>query len=151
MERPPEEKKRRSSSRPRGEVEPKRCRSSGAEPSWDISQVGSQQPDKAQSQPPSEPKPSTPPPKLKSAVKSVRLNLPKPEDLEGLGPAARSRYDDSAKDDRPQRDKSDTVLMPTIDRAPKAPVVPTGDPEGMTGGPTRALQSTIPKKAWALN
>ena len=36
----------------------------------------------------------------------VRLNLPKPEDLEGLGPAAQSRYDDSAKDDRPRRDKS---------------------------------------------
>ena len=45
----------------------------------------------------------------------------------------------------------DTVLMPTIDRAPKVLVVPTGDPESMTGGPTRALQSTIPKKAWALN
>ena len=43
---------------------------------------------------------------MKSTVKSVRLNLPKPEDLEGLGPAGRSRYDDSAKDDRPQRDKS---------------------------------------------
>ena len=45
-----------------------------------------------------------PPPKLKSAVKSVHLNLPKPEDLEG--PASRSRYDDSAMDDQPWRDKS---------------------------------------------
>ena len=45
----------------------------------------------------------------------------------------------------------DTVLMPTIDRAPKVLVVPTGDPEGMTRGPTRALQSTILKKAWVLN
>ena len=106
LERPPEEKKRRSSSRPRGEVEPKRSRSSGAEPSWDISKVGSQQSDKARFQPASEPEAPTPPPKLKSAVKSVCLNLPKPEDLEGLGPAARGRYDDSAKDDRPQRDKS---------------------------------------------
>ena len=106
LERPPEEKKRRSSSRPRGEVEPKRGRSSGAEPSWDVSQVGSRQSDKAQSQPPSEPEAPTPPPKLKSAVKSVRLNLPKPEDLEGLGLAARSRYDDSTKDDRPWQDKS---------------------------------------------
>ena len=88
LERPPEEKKRRSSSRPRGEVQPKRSRSSGAEPSWDISKVGSQQSDKARSQPASEPEAPTPPPKLKSAVKSVRLNLPKPEDLEGLGPAA---------------------------------------------------------------
>ena len=45
----------------------------------------------------------------------------------------------------------DTILMPTIDLAPKVLVVPTGDPEGMTGGPTKALQSTILKKAWALN
>ena len=103
---PPEEKKRRSSSRPWGEVEPKCGRSSGAEPSWDVSQVGSWQPDKARSQPPSEPEAPTPLPKLKSAVKSVRLNLPKPEDLEGLGPASQSRYDDSTKDDRPRRDKS---------------------------------------------
>ena len=88
LERPLEEKKRRSSSHPRGEVEPKRGRSSGAEPSWDISKVGSRQSDKAQSQPASEPEALTPPPKLKSAVKLVRLNLPKPEDLEGLGPAA---------------------------------------------------------------
>ena len=106
LERPPEEKKRRSSSHPWGEVEPKRCRSSGAEPSWDVSKVGSQQSDKARSQPASELEAPTPPPKLKSTVKSVRLNLPKPEDLEGLGPAARSRYDDSTKDDWPWRDKS---------------------------------------------
>ena len=91
---------------PRGEVEPKCGRSSGAEPSWDISKVGSRQSDKVRSQPASEPETPTPPPKLKSTVKSVRLNLPKPEELEGLGPAARSRYDDSAKDDRPRRDKS---------------------------------------------
>ena len=45
----------------------------------------------------------------------------------------------------------DTVLMLTIDRAPKVLVVLTRDPEGMTGGPTRALQNTIPKKAWVLN
>ena len=106
LERPPEEKKRRSSSRPWGEVKPKRSRSSGAEPSWDVSKVGSQQSDKVQSQPASELEALTPPPKLKSAVKSVCLNLPKPKDLEGLGPAARSRYDDSAKDDRPWRDKT---------------------------------------------
>ena len=47
-----------------------------------------------------------PPPKLKSAVKSVYLNLPKPEDLESLSLAAQSRYDDSAKDDQPRRDSS---------------------------------------------
>ena len=106
MEWPPEEKKRRSSSRLRGEAEPKRGQSSGAKPSWDVSKVGGWQSDKACSQPASEPEAPAPPPKLKSAVKSVRLNLPKPEDLEGLGPAARSRYDDSVKDDRPWRDSS---------------------------------------------
>ena len=101
LEWPPEEKKRRSSSRPQGEAEPKRCRSSGAEPSWDVSKVGGRQSNKARSQPVSEPEAPAPTPKLKSIVKSVRLNLPKPEDLESLGLAARSRYDDSAKDDRP--------------------------------------------------
>ena len=106
MEWPPEEKKRRSSSRPRGEAEPKRGRSSGAEPSWDVSKVGGQQSDRARSQPASELEAPAPTPKLKSVVKSVCLNLPKPEDLESLGPAARSRYDDSAKDDRPRRDSS---------------------------------------------
>ena len=106
MEWPLEEKKRRSSSHPWGEVEPKRVRSSGAEPSWDVSKVGSRQSNKARSQPVSEPEAPTPPPKLKSAVKLVCLNLPKPEDLEGLGQAVRSRYDDSAKDDQPRRDKS---------------------------------------------
>ena len=106
LEQPPEEKKRRSNSRPRGEVEPKRGQSSGAKPSWDVSKVGSRQSDKARSKPVSEPEALTPPPKLKSAVKTVRLNLLKPEDLEGLGPATRSRYDDSTKDDRPSRDKS---------------------------------------------
>ena len=88
LEWPPEEKKQRSTSRPRGEVEPKRSWSSGAEPSWDISKVGSWQSDKARSQPASEPETPTPPPKLKSTVKSVRMNLLKPEELEGLDPAA---------------------------------------------------------------
>ena len=106
LERPPEEKKRRSSSCPRGEAEPKRGRSSGAKPSCDVSKVGGRQPDKACSQPASEPEAPAPLPKLKSALKSVCLNLPKPEDLEGLGPAAQSRYDDSAKDDWPRRDSS---------------------------------------------
>ena len=102
LEWPPEEKKRRSSSHPQGEAEPKRSQSSGAEPSWDISQVGGRHSNKARSQPASEPEAPAPTPKLKSVVKSVCLNLPKPEDLESLGLAARSRYDDSAKDDRPR-------------------------------------------------
>ena len=49
----------------------------------------------------------------------------------------------------------DTVLMATIDHAPKVLVALTGDPEGMTGGPVRAvtlkLQSSTPWKALALN
>ena len=101
LERPPEEKKRRSSSRPRGEADPKRGRSSGGEPSWDISKVGGRQSDKACSQPTSKLEAPASTPKLKSVVNSARLNLPKPEDLESLGPAAQSRYDDSAKDDQP--------------------------------------------------
>ena len=106
LEWPPEEKKRRSSSRPWGEAEPKCGRSSGAEPSWDISKVGGRQSDKARSQPTSEPEAPAPLSKLKSVVKSICLNLPKPEDLESLGLAAQSRYDDSTKDDRPRRDSS---------------------------------------------
>ena len=106
LERPPEEKKRRSSSRPRGEADQKYARSSGAEPSWDISKIGGRQSDRARSQPASEPEASAPTSKLKSVVKSVRLNLPKPEDLESLGPATWSRYDDSTKNDWPRRDSS---------------------------------------------
>ena len=106
LEWPPKEKKRRSSSRLWGEAEPKRGRSSGAEPSWDVSKVGGRQSDKAHSQPASEQEAPAPPSKLKSVVKSICLNLLKPEDLESLGLAAQSRYDDSAKDDQPRRDSS---------------------------------------------
>ena len=106
MEWLPEEKKRRSSSHPWGEADPKRGQPSGAEPSWDISKVRGRQSDRARSQPASELEAPAPTPKLKSVVKSACLNLPKPEDLESLGPAAQSRYDDSAKDDRPRRDSS---------------------------------------------
>ena len=105
LERTQEEKKRRSSSCPWGEADPKRSRSSGAEPSWDISKVGGQQPDRARSQPASEPEASASSPKLKSIVKSARLKLLEPEDLEGLGPAARSRYDNT-KGDQTRRDGS---------------------------------------------
>ena len=105
-ERPPEEKKRRSSSRPWGEADPKCSQSSGAEPSWDVFKVGGRQSDRAHSQPANEPETPASSPKLKSVVKSVRLKLPEPEDLEGLGLAARSRYDDSAKDDQPWQEGS---------------------------------------------
>ena len=57
-----------------------------------------------------------PEPKLKSIVKSVRLSLPKPADLESLGPAARSRYDTDPKEDWPRRERSrhraDTSVHP---------------------------------------
>ena len=106
LEWPLEEKRRRSSSCLRGEAEPKCGQSSGAEPSWDISKAGGRQSDRVPSQPATEPEALAPTLKLKSVVKSVRLNLPKPEDLESLGPAARSRYDDSAKDDRSWQDSS---------------------------------------------
>ena len=114
MDYPPEEKKRRSSSCPHGVVEPKRGWGSGTEPSWDVSRIGSRQTYKTRSQPSSGPEP--PEPKLKSIVKSVRLSLPKPEDLESLGPAARSRYDTDPKEDRPRRERSrhcaDTSVRP---------------------------------------
>ena len=89
----------------RGEADPKLGRSSDAEPSWDISNVGGRQSDRARSQPTSEPEAPAPTPKLKSVVKSACLNL-QPEDLESLGPAARSRYDDSAKNYQPWQDSS---------------------------------------------
>ena len=102
LERPPEEKKRRCSSRLRGEADPKRGRSSGAEPSWDVSKVGGRQTNRGCSQPANELETPASTPKLKSVVKSVRLKLPEPEDLEGLGPATWSRYDDTSKDDQPR-------------------------------------------------
>ena len=71
LERPLEEKKRRSSSHPQGEADPKCGRSSGAEPSWDISKVGGWQSDKARSQPASEPEAPASMLKLKSVVKSA--------------------------------------------------------------------------------
>ena len=122
MEWTQEEKKRRSSSRPRREADPKCGRSSGAEPSWDVSKVGGRQLDRAHSQPASEPEASASTPKLNSIVKSVHLKLPEPEDLEGLGLAARSRYDNT-KGDQTRRDgsqhRADTHSKPrsgTVDR-----------------------------------
>ena len=106
--------KRRSSSCPRGVVEPKWGRSSGAESSWDMSQIGGRQTGK--SQPKSTSEPELPEPKLKSIVKSVRLSLPTPSELESLGPAAWSRYDTDPKEDRPRRERSrrhtDTSVCP---------------------------------------
>ena len=79
-----------------------------------MSQIGSRQAGKPQPQPSSGPE--LPEPKLKSIVKSVHLSLPKPADLESLGPATRSRYDTDPKEDRPQRERSrrraDTSVRP---------------------------------------
>ena len=52
---PPDEKKRRSNSCPRGEAEPKRDHSSGAKPSWNLSQIGGRHSNKAPSQPARQP------------------------------------------------------------------------------------------------
>ena len=90
---PPDEKKRRSNSHPRGEAEPKRGRSSGAEPSWNLSHIRGRHSDKAPSQPAREPEAPESTPKLKSVVKKVW-----PVNLEDLGPAARSRYDTTGWD-----------------------------------------------------
>ena len=95
---PPDEKKRRSNSCPRGEAEPKRGHSSGAEPSWNLSHIGGQHSDKAPSQPAREPEAPESMPKLKSVVKKVHLDKAKPANLEDLGPAARSRYDMTGRD-----------------------------------------------------
>ena len=90
---PPDEKKRRSNSHPRGEAEPKRGCSSGAKPSWNLSHIRGRHSDKAPSQPTREQKAPESTSKLKSVVKKVHLDKAKPANFEDLGPAARSRYD----------------------------------------------------------
>ena len=95
---PPDEKKRRSNSRPRGEAEPKHGRSSGAEPSWNLSQIRGRHSDKAPPQSAREQEAPESTPKLKSVVKKVHVDKAKPMSFEGLGPAARSRYDTDGQD-----------------------------------------------------
>ena len=102
---PPDEKKRRSNSCPRGEAEPKRGHSSGAEPSWDLSHIGGRHSDKAPSQPAEEPETPESTHKLKSVVKKVRLDKAMPANLKDLAPATKSRYDTTRRD-RARRDKS---------------------------------------------
>ena len=102
---PLDEKKRRSNSHPRGEAEPKCGRSSGAEPSWNLSHIRGRHSDKAPSQPAKEPEAPETTTKLRSVVKKVRLDKAKPLNLEDLGPAARSRYNTTGQD-RVRRDKS---------------------------------------------
>ena len=101
----PDEEKRRSSSRPKGEADPKRGRSSGAEPSWNLSHIRGRHSDKAPSEPAKQPEAPEATTKLKSVVKKVRLDKATPVNLEDLGPAARSRYDTTGQS-RARRDKS---------------------------------------------
>ena len=89
----PDEKKRRSSSCPKGEVDPKCGRSGGTEPSWNLSHIEGQHSNKALSEPAKQLEAPEATTKLKSVVKKVRLDKTQPVNLEDLGPAARSRYD----------------------------------------------------------
>ena len=95
---PLDEKKRRSSSRPKGEADPKRGCSSGTEPSWNLSHIGGRHFDKTPSERAKQPEAPEATTKLKSVVKKVRLDKAKPVNLEDLGPAARSRYDTTGQD-----------------------------------------------------
>ena len=102
---PPDEKKKRSNSHPRGEAEPKHGHSTGAEPSWNLSHIRGRHSDKAPSQPAREPEALESTPKLKSVVKKVRSDKAMPANLKDLVPAARSRYDMTGQD-QARRDKS---------------------------------------------
>ena len=84
----PDEKKRRSSSRPKGEADPKHGCSGGAEPSWNLSHIGGRHSNKAPSEPSKQPEALEATTKLKSVVKKVRLDKTQPVNLEDLGPAA---------------------------------------------------------------
>ena len=101
----PDEKKRRSSSRPKGEADPKRGCSGGAEPSWNLSHIRGRHSDKAPSEPAKQPEAPEATTKLKSVVKKVRLDKATPVNLKDLGPAARSRYDTTWQS-HARRDKS---------------------------------------------
>ena len=104
---PPDEKKRRSNSHPRGEAEPKRGHSSGAEPSRNLSHIRGRPSDKAPTQPAREQEAPESTPKLKSVVKKVRLDKAKSAKFEDLGPATRSRYDTTGRDkSRPRTESS---------------------------------------------
>ena len=107
---PPEEKKRRSSSHPKGEANPKCGCSGGAEPSWNLSHIGGRHSDKAPSELAKQPEAPEASGKLKSVVKKVHLD--KPVNLEDLGPAARSRYDNTGQD-RACQDKSRPLNEPS--------------------------------------
>ena len=102
---PPDEKKRRSHSHPKGEADLKCGRSSGTEPSWNLSHIGGRHSDKAPSELAKEPEAPEATTKLKSVVKKVCLDKAKPVNLEDLGPAAKSRYDTTGQE-RVRRDKS---------------------------------------------
>ena len=94
----PDEKKRRSSSHPKGEADLKHGCSSGTKPSWNLSHIGGRHSDKAPSEPSKQPEAPEATTKLKSVVKKVCLDKTQPMNLEDLGPAARSRYDTTGQD-----------------------------------------------------
>ena len=108
----PDEKKRRSSSHPKGEADPKCGHSSGTKPSWNLSHIGGRHSNKAPSEPAKQPEAPEATTKLKSVVKKVHLDKTQPVNLEDLGPAARSRYDTTGQD-RAHRDKSRPRTKPS--------------------------------------
>ena len=108
----PDEKKRRSSSRPKGEADPKRGCSSGAEPSWNLSHIRGRHSNKAPSELAKQPEAPEATTKLKSVVKKVYLDNTQPVNLEDLGPAARSRYNTTGQD-WACRDKSQPRTEPS--------------------------------------
>ena len=150
---PPDEKKTRSNSHPRGEVEPKRGRSSGAEPSWNLSHIGGRHSNKAPSQPASEPEAPESMSKLKSVMRKVRSDKVKPANLEELGPAARSRYNMTGRDRTnldPVPNPLVTLKMITITASHVLAILIKGQ-AGTTGIPARApTKSQLGRKtrAW---
>ena len=80
-------------------------RSSGAEPSWNLSQIRGQHSDKAPSQSAREQEALESMPKLKSVVKKVCVDKAKPSKCEGFSPATGSRYDTDGRD-QTRRNKS---------------------------------------------
>ena len=118
---PPDEKKRRSNSHPRGEAEPKRGHSGGAKPSWNLSHIGGRHSNKALSQPAREQEAPESMPKLKSVMKKVRLDKAKPTNFEDLGPATfwpfRQRFEPFQSKVRPTRLEFQPEPQPKVSSA----------------------------------
>ena len=112
MNHSPDEKKRRSSSHPKGEADPKCGCSSGAKPSWNLSNIRGRHSNKAPSELAKQPEAPEATTKLKSVVKKVCLEKTQSVNLEDLGPAARSRFDTTGQD-RACWDKSQPHTKPS--------------------------------------